>query len=365
MKFTLNTKKFTQTTSSIVNIFQKSSMFNQAGNDILITSENSSVIIESANQGMYIKATIDSDISEHGSFCVNSNMLTSLKLFGKDITFESAKSGNRINFVCGKFKGQFNTAQSNKTISQRPDNIETDVTIPFEPLKKGMGLVTFSPNAATPILPLSIVSNSSGITLFTFDTTCAAYYNAAYEGLKDINIMIPAQFMSSAFNKFGNTLNIGFSKKIIKLSSSTFEIYHPTKQNFQTFNVVEYYNKLQKQQPALSFKCKASNWIESIEMASSLTAGIGVNDNNLTVKIDQSSIAIVDIASNVGDATSEFELISVDKCEKNTFIISSSTFLDFLNHVKKDEISVSIYPQHGFRKILIENESISYILPLK
>lgn len=363
MKFSVNTKKFTQSVNSIVSIFQKSSMLSSNGNDILIIAEDGFITIESANQGMYIKAKIEAEVIDSGSFCVSSQMLTSLKLIGKDASFDSVKSGNKVSFNCGKFSGKFNTSQSNKIIDQRPVNIETDISIPLDPLKKGMSLVMFTPNAAMPILPLNIKTDNKGIVLSTYDTTCATYYQSSCNDLKDIDIMVPAQFMSASFDKFGTSLDIGFTKKLIKISSDTFVIYHPTKQNFSKFNVVEYYESLQKKIPALSFKCKAADWIDSIQSVSSLTAGVGVSDNELTVNIEGST-AVININSEVGEATSDFE-VTVDKCDKNSFKISSQLFIDFLNHVKKEEITVSLYPQVGFKKILIENDSISYLLPLK
>lgn len=366
MKFSVNTKKFNQSVTSIVSIFQKSSMLATNGNDILITaSENEQgfITIESANQGMYIKAKIEANITDFGYFCVSSQMLTSLKLLGKDVCFDNMRSGNRVTFSCGKFNGQFNTTQSNKIADQRPVDISTEISIPFDPLKKGMGLVMFTPNAAMPILPLNIKTSSNGIVLSTYDTTCATYYQADCSGLNDIDIMIPAQFMSASFDKFGSSLNIGFTKKLIKISSDSFVIYHPTKQNFNKFDVVEYYKSLNKKTPSLSFKCTAADWIESIQSVSSLTAGIGLSDNDLTVSIENNN-AVITVNSDVSEAASNFDVVT-DKCENTSFRISSQLFTDFLNHVKKEEITVSLYPQVGFKKILVENDSISYLLPLR
>lgn len=366
MQFTVETKKFTSLVSSIVNVFQQSSMLSATGNDLLITANENNLTIESANQGMYVKAKLVAKVAKEGDFTVNSKYLLGLRLFGKEITFDQAKAGSRITFSCGKFNGKIDISQAgNKIVEQRPQEIKTDVQLPFAPFKKGMGLVLFTPNKATPVLPFNLITDSKSMILSTFDTTSATYFQTPCSDLKDMNVMLPAQFIAASFDKLGDKIDFGMTKKTIKLSSDNFEIYHPTKQQLNKFDVVRYYDQLTKQKPSLSFQCKASLWIEAIQTTASITAGLGISDNTITIKVDpKTKTATVDLSASIGEATSEFELADIKECENNTFFVSSLTFNEFLNNVHDDIISVTIYPQDNFKRVLIETNDISYLLPI-
>ncbi len=357
MKFTIDTKKFSSTITAMVDIFKKNSMLSAMGNELLITAGKDVVDVESANMGMYIKATVTAKVKEEGKFLINSNYLSKLKLYGKSLTF-THKEDSRIIFKCGRFNGQLDPAQNLARIEEkRPleSNIKSNITLPPEPLKKGLKLVDFTQNKdVTSVLPLKIICKGKNLILSTYDSTSATYYHTKVENLTNVDAILPALFIQSAIEKLGDISEIGISKKLIKIKSQNFIMYHPPRQDFQIFDVVTYYNNLVKCNPALSFTCKASLWLEALQTTASLTLGLGITDNNLLVSVDpEKKVALINLSSNIGTAQSEFELDEISNATIKEFRISSFIYTDFLENIQEEKILVRLY-QDDYRRVLIE-----------
>lgn len=377
MKFTVETKKFINALSKIDSIFQKSGISSPKGNDVLISTENNMILIEVAHKGMYIKDSIEAEsIDTNGEITINLIYILKLRLLNKEITFDYDKIKNRINFLCGGFKGYLNVSQGVAQIKeQRPDAITTKATLPIKSLREGIKLTSFTPNKSTTLLPINIVTQKHNeLHLRSYDSTCAAYFTTVSkeETFADLDVLVPAKFLNAVFDKLdkkeydNKKIVIGIGRSILKLNIDNMDIYYPTRQKFQRFNLAEYYQGLMKEQSSLSFRCHANVWLEAIRMTASLTAGLGLNDNRIIISMhpERHHRALVDISSSIGEGTSEFDLIDMMEDKVKKLIISSLTYTEFLSNIEKEEIEVRLYLQPEYRRVYVDAGCIKYLLPL-
>jgi hypothetical protein len=370
-----STKAFTEAIKTIQAIFSRSSLSSPTGNDMLLTCKEGSKVstLEASEKGLYTKVILESSCEESGEAIINSMILSSLKLTGKDTKISLKEQANQATLVSGRFKADVQVAQnSTKIADTRPlQEVPPLFQITSGTLEKAFKSISFQPvGAQDPNLTAKLTIRGNALVVSANDNYRAAIYKTILPESIDarkVEVQVPISFMQGALQKIeaGAKIDIG-AESLIRVKSMTLDVYSPVKQQSPDLEQdIEAYIDSLKEQPIkaqLTFTVEAAT--EAISSASSIVVGIFGNDVKLSIIPNEKlSIAMCSVTSQVGTADHSFDLKAVKLSEGFTSIpVSSKYILEFLTLLPEGDVDLIVY--EGLAVLKHKTIDITLIMPL-
>ena len=186
MNLNIETKALMGAAKAIKQIFARGPVADKDNNQgcLVASKKDGSVLMESANQGLYVKMKVKAEVEEAGKVVIDRAALSGLRLTDQKTTLKHKDGSSDLGFRSGGLKGALKISQDFDAInSQRPAKIPpTNVEIESDLLRDGIRRVLFSSNdEEDPLLKLQVTFKGNRLILSTNDHYRAALFVASLE----------------------------------------------------------------------------------------------------------------------------------------------------------------------------------------
>lgn len=311
-------------------------------NQILLTADATKgcLTIEAGHNGVYLKQVILCDVETGGFTVLNSNYLSSLKL-GDHV--ELQKNGNALSFKSGKLSGRIETHQSHQKISdQRPQNgVETSVHIAKDILVRGVQKTNFSAIIASSQEGLRVKFDDH-MTLSNTDSYRLSLYKMPLPfTVPLLDFLVQPDVFASAIAKVEDQeVGLGVERGVLKVSSPSFEFYHPVLQTEPT-DVEGWIRDLDPNDKICEAYTNTQDLLNTILSVGSITKGGAGEEVNLKCKI-KGKVFSIEVGAVHGSAKGEltFESSTADTHE---LTLSYRYTIEMLSLIKDGELKLDFY----------------------
>lgn len=356
---------------SVRNIFAKGPTADSGNNqDCLIASKkNGTVVLESANQGLYAKMTVKADVEEPGRVVINRDSLANLKLKADATTFRFKDGSSKMTFKSGNLKGSINVTQNFEDIeAQRPLNIpEPDIELPWAAVKDGIKRVMFNPTTdeENPFLRIQLSFEGSKLVVTAKDAYRAAIFKTKLdEEIEGEPVIVPAGFFASVIGAMDSSaVSFGTDGNVVRIRGGSVDVCHPLVQtpegeDVEAIDMADIISGIEEEPPRIEFLVDVKAAKEAVAGAASIVPTSVGSDVRLDLVITEKGRVTAKVGSAVGSAEARFTAEQVEINEEGEVSASSKYMLECLNLIGDGKAMIRVWEA----PILIRSEDYGTVL---
>jgi DNA polymerase III sliding clamp (beta) subunit (PCNA family) len=358
---------------SIRNIFAKGPMAESGNNqDCLVASKkNGTVVLESANQGLYTKMTVKADVEEAGKVVINRDSLANLKLKAETTTFRFKEGSSKMAFKSGNLKGSINVTQNFEDIeAQRPLKIpETNIELPWAAVKDGIKRVMFNPTTdeENPFLRIQLSFSGNKLIVTAKDAYRAAIFKTKLdEEVEGDPVIVPAAFFASVVAAMDSSaVSFGTDGRAVRIRGGGVDVCHPLVQTpegeeVEAIDMDDIISEIEKTKPHIEFTVDVKAAREAVAGAASIVPTSVGSDVRLDLVITEKGRVTAKVGSAVGNAEARFTAENVVINKEGVISASSKYMLECLNLIGDGLALIRVWEA----PILIRSEDYGTVLAM-
>ena len=350
MDLQFSAKELRTITKALKKMFDKSPPASETepARDCLIASTaNSTVVIESASSGLFVRASMPAKVKEEGRVIINRDMLHNLKLpSGDKVSFVHRPGTNKLRVTNGLINGELQVSEDYEMFEgQRPPHIPPlDMSLPTDTLKIGVKRISFASDADEP-LRMKMRVGDGKLLLSTNDHYRAAGLQANLDndshGTGEIEI--PAHFFSHALSPMDtDEVQIGMNEWLVRIQGGGFDIMHPimNEGDVTALDVPAHLEKLEMDPPLVEAMVETSLLHD---MVSGIITFIPANSTGeaklelaFSEKNDGTMTAAVRSNANVGKVSIPVKHLQIHN--RRIIIMSPKYLLEMLNRLSSGHV---------------------------
>jgi hypothetical protein len=318
--------------------------------------------------GSVVTAPITARVFKPGAFVVNADILKSVKATSPFIVMAINTESNAVEFRSGNLRGSMQmlaTAQEFKASvnTQKPKTVlslpKSLITNTFSNLLYN----SFDPGLPAAGLPLSIVSDKTGLRVTTNDNLVGAVFKTSktYDAFQ---VCVPGNALVKIVKHMpADTVRVGFDERSMRVRSQGLDVTCPLVV-YDLVDIEAWITEEETHKPEFELLIDTASFETSIENALCLS-GVDKSETKVTIELDAKTNKgkVVFIGASTSTST-DFTVKKYLKTKENMNIITNGKRLASFVHILKVFPSFRLRVRKGRAFLYAPDDSLVYMVPL-